>query len=219
MLSFLSTTPARVLTAALILHSAAFYGMSRSEPVRIVSPLSNFPKELSGWKMIQEGVVEKEVMDVLKADDVITRWYGNAKYPEIASLFVAYFTTQRNGKAPHSPQNCLPGSGWLPVLRDRIYVPIEGESVPLEANRFIVARGEDKSLVIYWYQTQRRTVASEYTAKIYTVLDAIRYNRSDAAIVKVTIPIRGERTQEEITAIAQDFIQIFYAKLKPYFPA
>jgi hypothetical protein len=34
-------------------------------------------------------------------------------------------------------------------------------------------------------------VASEYWGKIYTVLDAIRVNRTDAALVRIIVPIVG----------------------------
>lgn len=219
MLSFLSTTPAKLLTAFLLLQAVAFYGLARTEPVRIVNKLSTFPRELGDWKMVQEGTVDPETMEVLKADDVVTRWYANERYKEIASLFIAYFGTQRSGKAPHSPKNCLPGAGWLPVVSDRLLFDVPGRTEKLEANRYIVARGNDKSLVLYWYHTPHRTIADEYHAKFYTVVDSLRYNRSDTAVVKVTIPIRGERTEEQATEIAKEFIRTFFAKLNPYFPS
>ncbi len=218
MTGFLSSKYSRILTVVLLLQAAVFYGMARPEPVRITKHLSSFPTQIGSWKMIQEGVIEKEIMDVLKADEAITRWYGSQEENGSAALFVAYFATQRTGKTPHSPKNCLPGAGWVPVLSDRIQVSVPGRSEPLEANRYIVARGDDKSLVIYWYQSHHRTIASEYEAKVYTVLDALRYNRSDAAVVKVTVPIRDGNDQRA-TELAVRFVQTFFEKLAPHFPA
>ena len=43
--------------------------------------------------------------------------------------------------------------------------------------------------MIYWYQGRGRTVASEYWGKIYTVIDSVRLRRSDAAMIRVTVPI------------------------------
>ncbi|MCS7027011.1 MAG: EpsI family protein [Bryobacteraceae bacterium] len=219
MLKLFSSPPARALTVFLVLQAVAFYALGRSEPVRQINPLTTFPQDLGDWKMVQEGVVEKEVMEVLKADDVVTRWYGSRRHGALASLFIAYFATQRSGKAPHSPKNCLPGNGWVPVVSDQIQIRVPGRESKLEANRYIVARGNDKSLVIYWYHTRHRTIASEYHAKIFTALDAIRYNRSDTAVVKVTIPLRSDQTQEQVTEIAEDFIRSFYPQLEPFFPA
>ena len=65
---------------------------------------------------------------------------------------------------------------------------------PIEINRVIIQKGIDKEVVFYWYQSHRRVVASEYWGKIYTVLDSVRYNRTDAALVRVTTPL-SQRTQ------------------------
>lgn len=219
MFEFLRSKPAKILSIFFLVQAAAFYGMSRTEEVHIVNPLKSFPTEFGSWSMINEGTVEKEVMDILKADEVITRAYADRSAQQMAHLFIAYFNTQRTGKAPHSPKNCLPGAGWLPVVNDRIYITIPGREVPVEANRYIVARGDAKSLVLYWYQTHRRTVASEYSAKVFTVVDAIRYNRSDTAVVKVTIPIREGVDNEKATEIASQFVRSFFDKLLPFFPA
>lgn len=219
MFQFLRSKPAKILTIFFVVQAAAFYGMARTEEVRIVNPLKTFPTDIAGWTMVNEGTVEKEVMDVLKADDVISRTYGNREANAVAHLFIAYFNTQRTGKAPHSPKNCLPGAGWLPVINDRITIDIPGRATPVEANRYIVARGDAKSLVIYWYQTHRRTVASEYSAKVFTVVDALRYNRSDTAVVKVTIPIREGTDNDKATEMAKQFVRDFFGKLLPFFPA
>ncbi|MBL8174474.1 MAG: EpsI family protein [Bryobacterales bacterium] len=218
MFEFLRSKPAKILTIFFVVQAAAFYGMSRTEEVRTVNPLKTFPTEFASWTMVNEGTVEKEVMDILKADEVITRTYGDRTANQIAHLFVAYFNTQRTGKAPHSPKNCLPGAGWLPIVNDRIDIDIPGRE-PVQANRYIVARGDSRSLVLYWYQTHRRTIASEYSAKVYTVVDALRYNRSDTAVVKVTIPIREDVDNEKATQIASEFVRAFFDKLLPYFPA
>jgi EpsI family protein len=134
-----------------------------------------------------------------------------------AHLLVAYFKSQRTGRAPHSPKNCLPGSGWVKVTENRISIPIAGRP-PIEANRYIVQKGESKSLVLYWYQSRDRVVASEYTAKYYVVADALRYNRTDTALVRVVIPIT-ENGVEAIDRAAVDFVQSFFAPLRQHFPA
>ncbi|MBI3684317.1 MAG: EpsI family protein [Acidobacteria bacterium] len=216
-MNFLASKSIRVISVLLILQAAAFYGLARTEPRRTVDPLANFPREFAGWNMINEGVVEKEVMEILKADEVITRWYARPDR-QAASLFIAYFTTQRTGKTPHSPKNCLPGSGWVPLISDRVLIRIPSRGEPLETNRYVVAHGEDRSLVLYWYQTHHRTVASEYKAKIYTVLDSLRYNRSDTAVVKVTIPMR-DGNLERATELATSFVVSFFDQLAPYFPS
>jgi hypothetical protein len=194
--------PLKILTVFLLMQCLAFYALAnRTESTPIVSPLSSFPQKIGDWSVAREGVIEKEIMDVLRADDAITRWYTNDKTGRPLDLFIAYFNTQKTGKAPHSPKNCLPGAGWMWILNDQINIPIAGQA-PVEANRYVVGKGNEKSVVLYWYQS---------------VLDSIRYNRSDTAIVKVTLPLKDENF-DDATAVGMSFVQSFFDKLLPYFP-
>lgn len=217
--TFLASKSAKVLTAFLLIQAVMFYSLARTEPVRPAAPLASFPTEFGSWKMSQEGVVDKEVADILKADDLLTRWYTNAKDSQIASLFIAYFATQRNGKAPHSPKNCLPGSGWVSSVSDQLTVDVPGRAEPIELQRYIVSKGNDRSVVVYWYHSAHHAVGNEYKAKIYTVMDSIRYNRSDTALVRVIIPVRRDADEEALTKVAVSFVQSFYSNLGTYFPS
>jgi EpsI family protein len=214
---FLTTKHARLLTLVLIAQAAAFYGFSRREFVPVNRPLAEVPATMGAWNKVSEGVIEPEIQDILKADDLLTRTYASNSYNIPAHLFVAFFRSQRTGQAPHSPKNCLPGNGWVPTVNDVIHIPIEGRP-SLEVNRFIVAKGDQKSVVLYWYQSRDRVVASEYTAKFYVLADALRYNRTDTALVKVVVPvIEGQPEKSEKAAI--EFVQALFQPLRQHFPA
>ena len=209
---------ARILTLALVIQAALFYATSRAENVPSMRPLHDFPRELSGWTMAQEGYVDDETQAILQADDTLTRTYHSPKFQLVSNLFVAFFKTQRTGKAPHSPKNCLPGTGWEREREDYLDVTIPGMTEPIQVNRFIVSKGEEKSLVLYWYQTENRVVANEYRAKLMTVEDAIRYNRTDTALVRVVVPVMGgddAAAQQE----AVEFVQSFFVPLRKYLPS
>src|SRR6202140_2714145 len=199
---------ARILTVVLVIQAALFYATSRGENVPSMQPLHDFQHEISGWTMVQEGYVDDETQAILQADDTLTRTYGSPKYRLVSNLFVAFFKTQRTGKTPHSPKNCLPGSGWEREREDYLDVAIPGMAEPIQVNRYIVSKGDQKSLVLYWYQTQNRVVANEYKAKLLTVRDAIRYNRTDVAIVRVIVPVLGNEAAAQQEAI--DFVQSFF---------
>jgi len=109
MLSLLNNKYLRILTLVLIVQGVLFYTASGSERTPLASPLTAFPALIDNWHMVQQGVVEKETLDVLKADDTMFRVYQNDGMHAQASLFIAYFQTQRQGQSPHSPKNCLPG--------------------------------------------------------------------------------------------------------------
>jgi hypothetical protein len=61
-------------------------------------------------------------------------------------------------------------------------------------------------------------VASEYTAKYYVMVDSIRLNRTDTALVRVMVPMSAGG-QEAATRTAADFVRAFFRPLHEYLPA
>jgi EpsI family protein len=201
----MSKRPTLVLSTLFLVQGAAFYGLSRrAEVIPPSKPLSEFPTRIGEWRVVREGVIEQDEKDVLRADDYLTRNYA-APSGEIASLFVAYFRSQRAGQTPHSPKNCLPGSGWTWSVSGTIRVNIRGRAQPIEINRYVVSKGAENAVVLYWYQSRDRVVASEYRAAAFTAWDALRYNRTDTDLVRVVTPV----TQNGV-----DFIQAFFTTLQ-----
>lgn len=216
-LDFLKSRAAMILSVLLVAQASLFYGFSRGETAPAYRPLDEFPKQLGPWEMIEQGVMEQEVKDVLRADDYVTREYSSGP-GQFANLFVAFFKSQRAGQTPHSPKNCLPGSGWVWTISDTIPVTVPGRAAPMEINRYLVSKGESRSLVLYWYQSRDRVVASEYKAAAFVAWDAIRYNRTDTALVRVVVPVVGGH-DDVATKTGVEFIQAFFATLRGFFPA
>jgi EpsI family protein len=162
--------------------------------------LAEFPAQLGAWQ--QRGADTRftpDVEQVLRADDYLMRDYV-APDGRGANFYVGYYATQRNGATYHSPLNCLPGSGW--TMRDPALVQIAptGGGAPFEANRYVIENGNERQLLVYWYQGRGRAVASEYWGKVYTVLDSVRMRRSDGAMVRVIVPFREDEAQALRTA-------------------
>ena len=224
MLKFLNSRAARIVTVLLLVQAALLYSAIRPEIVPPSRPLESMPTTLGSWHLAQTGVIEQEVLDVLKADDILNGIYCNSDSPDCtrtgqgaASLLVAAFRTQRNGKTPHSPKNCLPGSGWVPLSSEDITIDV-GRAVPITVNRYLIAFGSEKQLVLYWYQSRDRAVANEYKAKFWVMADAIRLNRTDTALVRVIVPV-GNRDEAKAQATATDFVKSFYSTLLDYLPS
>ena len=101
---------------------------------------------------------EADVVKAIGVDDYTNREYFGDGRP--VELYIGYYKDQRSGDAIHSPRNCLPGSGWEPVHPSRVQIGSAGESVIV--NEYLVAKGDRRDLVLYWYQTHGRIIASEY---------------------------------------------------------
>jgi len=178
-----------VLAVLLIAAAAAFLQLhARDEIFAPRVPLSAFPRQLGPWSGNDVSLTE-DVLEVLGPGDFLLRTYRNQEKPGVmVDLFLAYFRSQRTGDTIHSPQNCLPGAGWTPVESRRITLTAPGHA-PFPVNRYVVAKGESRQLVLYWYWAHDRGVASEYSAKFYLVVDSIRMHRSDGALVRLTTPM------------------------------
>ena len=215
---FLASKAAIGLTAVLLAQGALYYATAaRSERVSPVAPLQFFPAAIGPWPLYQDAPIEKEIQDVLKADDTLNRVYADPSRGAQAILFIAYFKTQRAGASPHSPKNCLPGSGFEPVETPGVIpIAVAGRQTPIVVNRYVVARGDARSVVLYWYQSHNRIIASEYAAKLWLIADAIRYHRSDTALIKVVVPFAGD--SELAMRTATEFVQAVYPTLAVQFP-
>jgi len=218
MFTFLLNRPTLILTAALIGYGGLYYALPSTERPLMVQPLVEIPRVIGSWVTLQESQVEPEVQKVLRADDTIIRTYGSSGQGAAVTLFVAMFKSQRNGQAPHSPKNCLPGSGWAPLRSEITSIAIPGEGRNIDVNHYVVQRGQNLSIVYYWYQSHDRVVASEYAAKVWLVLDAVRYRRSDTSLVRITVPaMAGGMEAAEKAAVA--FIQDSFPSLRRVLPS
>lgn len=215
--SFLKRREVQLLTLLLLLHALGMALIARQENPTVIAALNQFPSAVGSWTMLRDYPVEEQVQKVLKADDTLNRFYGHNDTQNGASIFIAYFRSQQNGKAPHSPKNCLPGAGWTPVINDRLEIKLPGRADPVSVNHFVVQLGDQQSVVLYWYQGHGHIIASEYLAKIYLVLDSIRLNKSDTALVRIVVPATTSTTKQA-TETAVSFAQALYPELKQRLP-
>jgi len=172
------------IVLALVVGAAVFLrSRSRAESLPMHRELSAFPTRIADWTS-REVVISDDIRRILGEGEFLERIYGRSPTEPPIDFLLAYFPTQRTGSSVHSPKNCLPGSGWEPI--ESSHTALQGPSgKSILVNRYILQRGGSKLLVLYWYQSQGRSVASEYWAKFYLVVDAIGRNRSDGALVRI----------------------------------
>jgi EpsI family protein len=217
-----------------LLVSACLFGAagmiarsSKSEVVPIRTSLAQFPSAVGVWRGQNAGEFTSDILAVLGVDEYLNRmYYARTAMP--VSLYIGYYQSQRQGDTIHSPLNCLPGAGWIPVQRRRIQVPVVENGTPkeIEINSIEIEKGLDRQAVLYWYQGHGRVVASEYWGKAYGIWDALRLNRTDGALVRVIVPFgRGtgedagdaESLAAEKTAVT--FVKEMFPRLSDYLPS
>ena len=212
---------ARLAVLSVLFLTTAVYGRHAMRPEAQLprKPLHDLSYSIGRWTGREAPRLSEEVLAVLGADDLLNRFYSSPREPGI-SLYVGYYRSQREGDTIHSPMNCMPGAGWLPVAKERAAIEIPGRAMPIVVNRFVIRKGADRQVVLYWYQSHGRVVASEYWSKVYMVYDAVRSHRSDAALVRVISPVLPN---EDGTAAAErrvtEFVQALFAPLEAHLPS
>ena len=179
---------ARALMLSGLILSAGLYS-SRAGTAEVSAPresLANMPRVVGAWSDPVDLPLDREVREVLGVDDYINRTYVNAAAQPV-NLYIGYYGSQRQGDTIHSPQNCLPGAGWQPVEGGPTTLDLGGRR--LTVNRYVIQKGLDRQVVLYWYQGRGRVVANEYANKFWLMVDAARLHRSDGALVRVVAPV------------------------------
>jgi EpsI family protein len=205
---------ARFWTVVALLAGTAIllFARGNSDLIPASAPLSQMPRTIDGW-WGSDLQIDQETLDVLGAGDFLSRVYIHGGHEPPIGLFIGYFPTQRTGVTIHSPKNCLPGSGW--TFESSQYVDLkDADGKAHRVGEYIIADGESRQFVIYWYQAHGRSIANEYLAKIYLVADAIRLNRTDGALIRVITPIGAN----EDMSVARARAETFTAQLAPMLP-
>jgi len=189
------------MVAVLLAGTVGMGFLSHGEATPPARPMNEFPREIGSYKTVAEVPFDQNTLQVLGVTDYLNRGYFSPSEGELG-LYIGYFRTQRTGAAIHSPKNCLPGAGWQPSVSQIDQLSLDdGRKVPV--NLYVIRKGLDEEIVVYWYQSHGRVVASEYWGKFYMVYDAMRLNRTDAALVRITAPVRnGDEDSARTQALA-----------------
>jgi EpsI family protein len=175
-------------------------------------PMNEFPTTIALWRG-EDLPYEADVVEAIGTDDYINRLYSGGTQP--IELYIGYYGDQRSGDRIHSPKNCLPGSGWEPVHSAQTQIG-SADGHPILVNEFLVEQGTSRDMVLYWYQTRRRIIASEYTAKYWLVVDGLRQKSTDGTMVRIwTTAADGE---ERARARATDFASHIYPQVAAILP-
>jgi len=154
----------------------------KSEP--LAEPLSTISRNMAGFSAADNPTFDEGTLRALNPTSYLSRTYSKGSLS--ADLFIAFYAQQRAGESMHSPKHCLPGSGWEIWNYDTMEVPAAGQSFTV--NKYSISRESERRLVLYWYQSRDRIIASEYVGKLLLARDTLFQNATAASIVRVIMP-------------------------------
>lgn len=163
----------------------------------LARPLDTIPTVVDGWSGSDDPPMQAGILASLDASSYLSRTYRRGA--DAVNLFIAYYANQRAGESMHSPKHCLPGSGWEFLSYGKRDLRVGDQMI--RVNEDLVGKDGGRMSLLYWYQSRRRVIASEYTAKLWLIRDAIFERRAGGAIVRVTCSEPGDAGREFAAAV------------------
>jgi EpsI family protein len=185
---------------------------------RVVSPetgiLSATVKTDGQWIPVKDIAIDKSILEELKLDDYIFRSYTDGK--RIAILYIGYYGTAKTVGASHDPLVCFPGQGWVIASPKEgiVRLPGGGEQ-SVNYSVMTATKGEEKELILYWFQSHGETASGTVKQKLNTFLQKLQGKRGRNAFVRISIPI-GQAGPDEAYRLAIGFLASFYTSFFDY---
>jgi EpsI family protein len=190
----------RALAVVLLLAASGAIGRAAVSVPPAPPQLAALPYSFGAWTGAEAAPLDDETLKILAADEVVNRTYTGSDRAAVG-LYVAYYAKQRPGVSIHSPLHCLPGTGWEALEVDTVKLAAPGAPEGT-MRRMVVARGRQRALVLYWYSLHGRIIASEVATKLAQVADSVRLHRSDAAMIRIVVPIGSSTAEADARGIA-----------------
>jgi len=179
--------------------------------------LKQFPKQIGEWQTEESYILDQKTLEILKSNQDVGRRYVNSRGQTIG-FFIAYFNDQKYGAQIHSPKHCLPGGGWKIIHKETYTIQLQSSPLyQLKMNKLVTSNKRFQELMVYWFWTRGGTITSEYGLKIDLAKNALFRKPTDAAFVRINLPIM-ENNPSEALQLASQFIEDVFPAIKQVLP-
>jgi EpsI family protein len=207
-----------IIAATIMILTMVCLGyLGSTEDIKSNKPFSTFPRVIGEWTG-KEDRFEEKVYEVLGVDDSFLGHYRTAD-GRYVQLYVGFYQSQKEGEMIHSPKNCMPGAGWK-IIRTSIeeLAPSDLNPRKMKMIRLDLKKGDQKQIMLYWFQSRGRIITSEYMEKIYLVLDSITRHRTDGSFVRLVAPVMDGNEQKTLEEL-KGFTGVLVPILNEYIPS
>lgn len=213
-----------MITAAVLMVSVSL-AWTTLLPERAASTVerdgfSLFPRQLGDWKQVgSPRTLEASVARTLGATDYHSVYYKHPDADDTVEFFSAWYADQTGGNSIHSPEVCLPGGGWEIAWLERANISDElGWPEPFMINQAIIQKGSSRMMVFYWFDQRGRKIAWDIAAKYWLMIDSIREQRTDGALVRLTTLIQPDESDADAAVRLMDMVRETTGVLPRFIP-
>ena len=170
--------------------------------------LSRMPLALRGWQGVERGALDGDSLEMLDPDAYLLREYTRSDgYPvDLSILFGCRKSTF------HSPGFCLLGGGWNILRKSRRSLDLGDGGGEVLANEFLLQRGGEQRMVLYWYMSYGATTPSFMQFRYHLLRNRVLRRPTWGALIRVSAPIAG--SQEEAAQASEDLLREIHPNLR-----
>ncbi|EMS79267.1 MULTISPECIES: exosortase C-terminal domain/associated protein EpsI [Desulfotignum] len=204
-----------VVVALLAAAHGAVMLTSRTENIPPAKAFHDFPDRIGPWQG-KKGALDETISNVLGVEAYVLSDFTRPS-GQFVNLYIGFYQSQRQGDLIHSPRNCMPGAGWNIVETGREILTDPETGASFKVASLVLKKGDQYQMVLYWFHSRGRIIASEYMQKIWLVIDAVFRNRTDGAFVRLITPVKNSR--QEAVLLLKDFADDLKPLLDDYIPS
>jgi EpsI family protein len=194
--------------SAVILTGLTLYGnvifSNKPPPLDI----TQFPLKLGDYKGVEQKINSYLTEGTAVTDDRSIVYMNSSNTP--IYMYLGYYRTRRDQSAfVHSPDSCLPGSGWKTLKRE--VIPLHAGKSRNKVIKYVSEMGATRQILITWIQSGKIT-ATDHRQMILNSLYNSMYKLKfdDATKVMISTIIGSGETEEEAENRLLDFVHKFY---------
>jgi len=186
----------------------------RAEGDVVGADVRQVPYTLGDWNCLREENDDHSLMEQLKADSYILRYYQNAKTHQVVQLYLVY---RRYGRREfnHNPDSCFPAGGYRLLDRSTATLPYAGkerETVFMHFDGSQVERGDGTigvpdATVTYFFASGNKTEAHFLRQQFWMALERLIPNKNGWTLVRLNSP--KVTTEDDAYSAQRDFMTAF----------
>jgi len=150
------------------------------------------------------------------ADVDLSKVYSSAQSAPV-ELYIGFKGKQQADTRLKSPRLGFP-YGWNYVWIEPARVMSTGENIPINANWMLTQNGQQRVLVLYWFQVGEQTFGGEFEKRLIQIRNALFLGRSDGAVVRLATPVTNSDKIDEAKNRLAAFAAELYPRLRGVLP-
>ncbi|MBM4086113.1 MAG: EpsI family protein [Planctomycetes bacterium] len=160
----------------------------------------SMPMVIGEWSG-QEVALDRETIEILETDDVLLRSYVKDREEPI---WLCIVFSENNRKVAHPPEVCYAGAGWRAESKSEITLQTDEPGAPeLNMARLLIANGNERQAVLYWYKAGERYTASYHVQQLNMMRDQLAMRKSSGALIRISMSVQGNDIEGAFSRLRQ----------------